>query len=986
MKKRIKWVIKLAFTISLFILIFNPKFFGIQKQFIPVTLVGLWNEVTGINLSVFFQWILIAMAIKALGMFSSMLRWDLLLKGQAIKLPFSHLMGTFLVGRFFGMFLPSTIGLDGYRLYDVAKHTGKVVESTTVIIIEKLIGFIALTSLVFMTLPLGLRFLPIQLPILAMILSVLAGFILCSFLLLFNPRIIQILIAILPIPGRKKIQGKLEKIARAVSAYSGQKILLAKALVLGFFVHLCTALMYFGTAMAIKTINIHILDILFTSPLMIYGTVIGPSIGGEGIREIIFALILGAKVGTAKTILFAHLGFWIGEILSLAGGIIYIIRPAEYRPKSEEMKEVLQASQETASKKELTMEELNIVKTNVRQAMWAGIIMGIWAGFIIGILESFAIIFSFSNFSEKTVLYWGPITYGILGGLLGFGFGFVSCGYLLFKTRRFAAEKLWAISFASVFIPLAFVITRFHIIRNLLHERPLTVLENIGFLAFFTLLFLFFYWLSSKLLRNNIFKIFVQGYGAPIIWAVFLVFCFSLNIWNYYFDRESGDSWKASPFKPSPNVIFIVADALRADHLSAYGYNKNHTSNIDGLAEDGILFTHHFAQSSWTKPQTATLLTSLYPSTHNTYLKPHVLPGEIETLAEVLQAMGYRTGGIVSNINLSPIFNFHQGFYDYYYLSPDYFFYAEESSSNLSLYNLMRLIRERLLFKKKYVYHYYQDAAVVNERAFTWLGKVKDAPFFLYLHYMDPHDPYFAHPYNGEAVARVSEPNPPAEWAERMRELYDQDISYFDDKFGEFLKFLKDNKIYDNTLIIFTSDHGEEFYDHGGWWHGTALFDEQIHIPLIIKLSRSKKKGTIDTRLVRSLDIAPTIIDTACGTIPKSMQGKGLMTEKDTKERIVFSEEDHENNVIKSLRSNRWKLILTQEGSPRMHSPIQLFDIKNDPGEKKNVAINYPGILKDLQNRIDNITYRIRIDAYKAEEGVIDQATQERLKALGYVE
>ncbi len=985
MKNKLKWVIKLAFTVSLFILIFNPKFFGIQKEFIPVTLEGLWNEIKGIDTGLFFKWILVAMGIKAMGMLSSMLRWDLLLKGQAIKLPFKHLMGTFLVGRFFGMFLPSTIGLDGYRLYDVAKHTGKVVESTTVILIEKLIGVIALTFLVFITLPLGLRFLPIKPLILAAVLVVLAAFIAAAFIMLFNPKIIQIALAIMPIPGRSKIQGKIDKIAQAVTVYSGQKALLAKALVLGFFVHLFTALMYFGTAMAINTKGIDILDILFTSPLMIYGTVIGPSIGGEGIREIIFALILGAKAGSTKAVLFAHLGFWVGEVLSLAGGIIYIVRPAEYRPKSEEIQEVMQKTQAEGAKASVAEEGLQIIRNNIGQAIRAGLMCGIWAGFIVGILEAFVTVFSFNNLSEHTVLYWGPVGYGLLGLFMGAGVALLGSVFTLFRTRAYKPGSLWAFCFVTAFFPLAFIIARFRLVRDFLHERALTLGETMGLLVVFVVVCLALYWIIKLLYNSRVFRSVLGGVGAPVCWVLIIAAAFIYNATAFSGAGSEAQTPDAQRSGEYTNVILIMADALRADYLPAYGYTKNSTPNIDALARDGILYVNNFAQSSWTKPQSATLLTSLYPSTHNTYLKPHVLPEEIDTVAEIMKKAGYRTGGVVSNINLSPVFNFQQGFEYYCYLSPDYFFRAKESSSKLCLYNLLRLVRIRFFSKKKYVNHYYQKGEVVNDHAMAWLDQVKDQPFFLFMHYMDPHDPYFAHPFNGEGIARASQPNPPPELAERMIELYNQDIKYMDDQFGVFVQFLKDRGLYDKTMIVFTADHGEEFYDHGGWWHGTTLYDEQIRIPLIIKLPGSKQRGTVDTRIARSLDVAPTIIGAAGAAVPGAMQGMDLFSGEERPE-SSYAEEDHEHNVIQSIRTESWKLILTEEGSPRMAAPVELFDVENDAGEKTNLAEEKPEKVKKFSTAIRKLVEKILGNAYNASEGEIDEATQDRLKALGYVE
>jgi arylsulfatase A-like enzyme len=745
--------------------------------------------------------------------------------------------------------------------------------------------------------------------------------------------------------------------------------------------------MYFGTAMSLKTPNIHILDILFASPIMIYGTVLGPSIGGEGIREIIFALLLGKMAGPAKAVLFAHLGFWVGEILSLAGGIIYILRPAEYRPQVKEMQDVLKASEKRIAEESFTADELSIIKSNMKERIVAGIWMGIWAGFLTGLLEALVVILSFPTFGEITVLYYSPVLYGIFGGIGGLGLGIVMSCFAVLKPRIDRKEKVWAFCFVAVFIPLCFIIARFRIIRDLLHEKPLSLSQTIMLMLLFAMLFLLLFWIIQKLFKSASVQFFAKGFVSIGLWIIFIggAFIFSKT----FFAEEKGSpiTWLDSSLKPSPNVVLIIVDALRAEHLSCYGYRENKTPNIDNLAKDGILFTRHFAQSSWTKPQVATMLTSLYPSTHQTYLKPHTLPDTVETIAEAMKKLGYATGGIVSNVNLSPLFNFHQGFDYFRYLGPNYFFFARESSSKLCLYNFLRLVRERFLFKKKYVYHYYQDGNVVNQKAFAWLDEVKGSPFFLWLHYMEPHDPYFSHPYNGQAVARVSTPNPPSESATMIRSLYDGEITYCDVRIGEFLNFLKEHGMYDDCLILLTADHGEEFYDHGGWWHGTTLYEEQVHIPLIMKLPGNKRKGTIDNSMVRSLEIAPTILDAVGSNIPAAMQGTSLLhTKKEIEQAMIFSEENHENNIITALRTDKWKLILTKEGSPRMAAPVQLFDLQSDPEETQNLASTYPEVVNHLSAEIAARARAAQSSAYEAQQTEIDTATREKLKALGYVE
>src|SRR5439155_1628632 len=213
----------------------------------------------------------------------------------------------------------------------------------------------------------------------------------------------------------------------------------------------------------------------------------------------------------------------------------------------------------------------------------------------------------------------------------------------------------------------------------------------------------------------------------------------------------------------APNVVLIMVDTLRADHLSCYGSTTVKTPHIDTLAADGLRWTSAFSQASWTRPSVATILTGLYPSSHGAVHKADRLPDRVDTLAEVLGRAGYHTVGFADNANVSQAFNFQQGFDEYHYLAPDFFFAASEPAAQLALYSGLRLVRERFLAHYVDVHHYYQPAEVVTAEVRRWLDRgARDEPFFLFAHYMDPHDPYFAHPFNGEGYARVGHAKPPA--------------------------------------------------------------------------------------------------------------------------------------------------------------------------------------------------------------------------------
>jgi arylsulfatase A-like enzyme len=434
-------------------------------------------------------------------------------------------------------------------------------------------------------------------------------------------------------------------------------------------------------------------------------------------------------------------------------------------------------------------------------------------------------------------------------------------------------------------------------------------------------------------------------------------------------------------------VILVLVDTLRADHLSCYGYQANRTPAIDGLARDGTRFARAFAQASWTRPSIATILTSLYPSSHRAIHKSDVLPASVVSLAEVMQTAGYRTIGFANNINVAPLFNFQQGFDEYVFLEPAFFFGASEAAAQLTIYNQLRLMRERYFSRLKHVENYYQPAEVVTGRGLDWIARNGDRPFFLMLHYMDPHDPYFTHPWNGEAFARVANPNPARGLADRYRSAYDGEISYLDTQLDRLFRELRARGVYDRSLIVLTSDHGEEFCEHGGWWHGTTLYDEQIAVPLVVKPPAGGPAGAVNEGLASSVDIAPTILAIAGIAVPDAMVGKplGLLASAPAPREHSFAESALEGNILQSFRTDAWKLIHANPANPRGLPERQLFEVASDPGEQRDLFSGRPQEAGMLASSMEAVRQRAAAVAAQASETAIDRATEERLRALGYV-
>ena len=316
LKSFISWALRFTITFGLFYLIFT--------QIVDPRLI--LQELQGISIA----WIFVGFLVKGLAILCSITRWDLLLKGQGIRMPFGYLSGTFLIGRFFGTFLPSTIGLDAYRAYDVARKTNETTKSVAVIVVEKITGFFALSTLVLVTIPFGINFFPRQILIFTSIFFILP--VALSFILLFDPRIVMSLLR-LPFPFKGKIEPKLVNAANAITIYHDQRGLLFRAVLLAIGSHFSTTLMYYATARAIDA-PVTLLEILYAGPLMIVATVGLPSIGGEGVREFTFVGLLN-RVGVPESSAFvlANLGFWIGLSWSLIGGVIYMARPSSYKPE-----------------------------------------------------------------------------------------------------------------------------------------------------------------------------------------------------------------------------------------------------------------------------------------------------------------------------------------------------------------------------------------------------------------------------------------------------------------------------------------------------------------------------------------------------------------------------------------------------------------------------------------------------------------------------
>ncbi|RMG20935.1 MAG: DUF229 domain-containing protein [Deltaproteobacteria bacterium] len=440
-----------------------------------------------------------------------------------------------------------------------------------------------------------------------------------------------------------------------------------------------------------------------------------------------------------------------------------------------------------------------------------------------------------------------------------------------------------------------------------------------------------------------------------------------------------------------PNVILVIADTLRADFLRHdVKAASSLTPHLDAFAREAIRFERMYANSSWTRPAVASIHTGRLPDGHGVVSKVSPLPPDLPTLATELRKAGYATAASVTNVNLAEDFGFGRGFDAYHYHPPVRPLGARGPAVRLSLINGVRLVEERLTRALR-PERFYAPASAINRTASELLDHLGDGPFFLWVHYMDAHDPYFHWPLDGRGIARVQDPHPPPEQAATMRALYEGEIRHWDAAFGSFLEELRRRGLLDRSIVVVTADHGEEFQDHGGYWHGQTLFDELTRVPLLIRLPGGAGGGQVDRHLASQVDILPTVLARLGLGVPPGVDGTDLLAEESggETERAVIMEVDHDGMVLSGVVWDRYKYVRANPGNWRGLPEQALYDLEADPGEHRNLAPERPEEVEEVAALLDG--HRRRGDASDgASQGTapveLDTSLQEDLKALGYIQ
>jgi len=419
-----------------------------------------------------------------------------------------------------------------------------------------------------------------------------------------------------------------------------------------------------------------------------------------------------------------------------------------------------------------------------------------------------------------------------------------------------------------------------------------------------------------------------------------------------------------SASKPA-SVILITVDTLRSDHLEVYGYRQGRTPATTALAEESVLFENVLVQTPLTLPSHASILTGTYPFYHGVQANLSYLRERVPTLAQWFKERGYSTGAILGSVVLLAEWGLNQGF-DIY---DDNFPFPQLPDVRLSSNPEEPLLTDQLTSISE------RSAERVVTLAGRWLEANRDGPFFLWVHFFDPHDPY----------------NPPEPFKSEFRtRLYDGEIAYLETQLERFFQQLKELGLYESTLLVYTSDHGESLGEHKERFHAYYVYDASLRVPLMFKIPASLARGRIEVgrRLedqVRSVDIAPTIIQLLGEKVPDYMQGEslvGIMAGKRPTSSFPAYAETHYPRYfglspLFSYSTPTHKYI---------EAPIpELYDLKKDPGELRNIFDEQSVLANQLKTRMHELQRKFapRISATTGKQP--DPEAVERLHSLGYV-
>ncbi len=420
-----------------------------------------------------------------------------------------------------------------------------------------------------------------------------------------------------------------------------------------------------------------------------------------------------------------------------------------------------------------------------------------------------------------------------------------------------------------------------------------------------------------------------------------------------------------------PPIIIVNVDTLRADHLGCYGYHRATSPNIDAFSERAVRFEWAFSQGPNTPPSQASILTSLYPTSHGRIRKKQKMSEGVVTLAEVLRDDGYETAAFVDGGLMASGFGLEQGFE----------LYDDEAGG----------------------------IEAIDPKARRWLrrrlaAQDPSAPFLLLLHTYDVHSPYEISPRRFRSMFLDGLELPPRSFRKKMsgtmfkvwkspklqlspQELayakakYDGGIRHVDDWFGSLMRFLDEHRILEQSIIVLISDHGDEFQEHGSLFHD-RLYATVTRIPLIIRLPDGRSSGVLDD-VVESIDLMPTLLELVGAPVPSPIHGRSLVPMIEGREQRpgrAISESPLWGRRI-AVATPEYRLIRSLKGD------VELYAYRDDPLEQNNLADRLTGVVDELiaaSQRWEKMVAAHRFDTEDVQE--FDPDAIEQLKALGYLD
>ncbi|HOE14441.1 MAG TPA: sulfatase-like hydrolase/transferase [Candidatus Saccharicenans sp.] len=476
------------------------------------------------------------------------------------------------------------------------------------------------------------------------------------------------------------------------------------------------------------------------------------------------------------------------------------------------------------------------------------------------------------------------------------------------------------------------------------------------------------------------------------------------------------------------NVVLVVWDAVRADHLSCYGYPRQTSPFLDQLASRGILFEQAIAASSHTVESIPSLLSSTLPTSHQMNDITSYLPSSLIIIPQVFRALGYNTAAFSFNPYFSPAYGYNKGL-DRFFAPDEFSVKAYKTIFGHILDRSRRLpvvgqgLKPVYLLSQKLATLSFgetelasTDPEAMTTRVVSWIKNHAHKPFFLLVHLEGGHAPYLAPaafvkkfwpeenlpesqswpttfpPSLGLFLPFREGPEIAEAERQKMIALYDAKIAYHDYWLGQLLEFLQTENKLNDTLLLVTADHGEEFFDHRGWGHGHSLYQELIHVPLVMCGESWLPAGLKISTTVSLLDLFPTLFYllglNEVISLAYPLEGEDLSQalgerREPEKKQPTCSELTQGSQRAWSLVSYPWKIIHSVFSSEEV---TELYNLANDPQEKNDLSATYPEETMKLLTSLHKIINLAGQKVFKSQRRWISPAEKERLRSLGYID